>query len=1173
MLKRVTGQDPAAILGALQSNGRVFLLNPNGIVFGAGAQINVAGLVASTLNLSNDDFLNNRMRFTDGAGAGSVVNQGSITGGNVYLVGKSVSNEGLIASPNGEVVLAAGNSVELVNPGTPNLRVEIVAPDNEARNLGTISAEAGRIGIYAGLIKQGGTLNASSAVSEGGKILLKATQNTTLEAGSQTTASGATGGTIAIQSGDTTLVAGDIAATGSTGNGGTVHVLGNKVGLIDAASIDASGATGGGTVLVGGDYQGKNPDVQNAYRTYVGSEATIKADALTSGDGGKVIVWADDATRFYGDISARGGAIEGNGGFVEVSGKQWLDYRGSVDTRAPNGSAGTLLLDPSDITISNAATNGSDGGFSSGEYFAFGGSVTNIAWNDIVNELDSTNVIIKTSNISSGSGGFGDINILTASPDLSSTNTLELHAERNIVVGGSITNLQAGNIVMHAGYDGESYGFGAITLNAPISTQGQVWLNAGTGILQNSGAISASGLAVNAYGGPVTLDAAMTMNQVGTLSGSAVGMFAFKNSGNLTIGSVGGVNGITVNESSGRSSTINVAVTGGQLTVDSPVAAYGGGDGGEGQAGGNATITLASSSSMQINNSITAYGGAGSSGGSSIPAGKGGNATVNLTAGGGLTIDGSVYATGGQGGGPNFSFSGVTGGRGGDGVVNLTAAGNLTVAAYSSVEGQGGSGGDAYGGQAGRGGDGKVMMTAGSITVDSLGEVRAFGGSGGSATGSGSAFGGNGGNALVQMASTGSINVFGGVNVYGGWGGSGNGGDGNGGNAAASLTSPGGITISGPWAAVTAEGGEGGGFYGYFPSNGGTASVLLSSAGPIAITDGAYVQARGGDGGEYGVAGSALVMVSSSGGITVSNSGIMASGGDAYSGQGGAAAVTMAAGGNIQIEGGEGAAWGGSGATGGNAAVNVIAGGSITVSNNGGGGSSGACEVECFINFNGPFSNLVAISGYGNNMPGVSSVVVAAAGNGNLIDGAGIFTDGVVGLGGANIMLDNAFAAGYTGASVSATGSLSLMNGSELNSYGNAYITTGGNVTVDNSRISGNPEVVMNVGGVINMNNFGTIEAGSPSTILLTFPMLTSGGYFVNGVEGVVYDSGTGFVVLGDPAILGTNLHVTYGGVINIPTNSLIVAMGESTKPPDVEPEKDVFEDVKKEEKEAPVCR
>ena len=68
VLNRVVGQDPSAILGALQSNGRVLLVNPNGVVFGAGSQINVAGLVASSLNLSNDDFLAGRMRFTEGLG-------------------------------------------------------------------------------------------------------------------------------------------------------------------------------------------------------------------------------------------------------------------------------------------------------------------------------------------------------------------------------------------------------------------------------------------------------------------------------------------------------------------------------------------------------------------------------------------------------------------------------------------------------------------------------------------------------------------------------------------------------------------------------------------------------------------------------------------------------------------------------------------------------------------------------------------------------------------------------------------------------------------------------------------------------------------------------------------------------------------------------------------------
>ncbi len=246
VLNRVTGQDPSAILGALQSNGRVFLINPNGIVFGAGSQVDVAGLVASTLNLSNEDFLNNRMRFTDGVGAGSVVNQGQITGGSVYLVGNAVTNNGLITSPNGEVVLAAGNSVELVNPGTPNLRVEVVAGDNEARNLGTISAEAGRIGIYAGLIRNSGTLNASSAVAEGGRILLKAKKDITLESTSIIDASGQGGGEIIAFADNNMYVDGTLNASAPvSGDGGFIETSGkNRVKIADSAVISTAAGDG-----------------------------------------------------------------------------------------------------------------------------------------------------------------------------------------------------------------------------------------------------------------------------------------------------------------------------------------------------------------------------------------------------------------------------------------------------------------------------------------------------------------------------------------------------------------------------------------------------------------------------------------------------------------------------------------------------------------------------------------------------------------------------------------------------------------------------------------------------------------------------------------------------------------------------------------------------------------
>jgi filamentous hemagglutinin family protein len=105
VLNRITGQNPSQILGALQSNGKVFLINPNGVVFGAGAQVNVNGLVASSLDLSNADFLSGKLKFSGATTAGSVTNSGGITtpsGGQVYLIAPNVTNNGLITSPSGE---------------------------------------------------------------------------------------------------------------------------------------------------------------------------------------------------------------------------------------------------------------------------------------------------------------------------------------------------------------------------------------------------------------------------------------------------------------------------------------------------------------------------------------------------------------------------------------------------------------------------------------------------------------------------------------------------------------------------------------------------------------------------------------------------------------------------------------------------------------------------------------------------------------------------------------------------------------------------------------------------------------------------------------------------------------------------------------------------------------
>jgi filamentous hemagglutinin family protein len=330
VLNRITGQDPSRIMGALQSNGRVFLINPNGILFGSNAQVNVNGLVVSSLAISNTDFLAGKNKFTAGAVAGEVSNLGAITtpaGGQVLLIAPNVSNSGIITSPQGEVMLAAGQSVQLADSANPGMHVVVSAPTDHAINLGQVIAQGGKIGVYGALVNQRGTLNANSAVvGENGKIVLKASRTTLLEAGSVTTATGA----------DT---------------GGEIQVLGEQVGLMGDARVDASGQNGGGTVLIGGDYQGKNASVMNAQQVYVGKDAEISANAMVRGNGGKVIVWGNQTAQVFGTISARGGMQSGNGGFVETSG-HFLDVAGiRVNVGAANGQNGKWLLDPYDIHV------------------------------------------------------------------------------------------------------------------------------------------------------------------------------------------------------------------------------------------------------------------------------------------------------------------------------------------------------------------------------------------------------------------------------------------------------------------------------------------------------------------------------------------------------------------------------------------------------------------------------------------------------------------------------------------------------------------------------------------------------------------------------------------------------------------------------------------------------
>lgn len=416
--------------------------------------------MASTLNLSKQDFLAGRLNFAPNPLAGKVENQGSIitpSGGSVYLVGSNVTNNGIITSPRGDVILAAGRSVKIFDSSTPGVRVEITASDNAAVNLGQILARSGQVGIYGAALRNSGIVNADQVARDAsGKIVLRAKRGLTLDAGSRLSASGEQGGAITVQSETgTTLASGTIDATG-TGAGGTVQVLGDKVGL-SGAHINVSGDAGGGTVLVGGDLHGANSAVQNAAAIYMSADSTITADAITNGSGGKVVLWSNDSTRAYGSIAARGGANSGDGGLIETSG-HWLDVAGiHVNAGAPYGKGGTWLLDPADVTITGAVTSG--GSFSGGNPDVFtpasGANTANVNLTTITTALNAgTDVKITTANTGTSGGGSGDINVdavLTWSVTApTAPTTLTLSAVRDVNVNSAITATR-GSLVANAG--------------------------------------------------------------------------------------------------------------------------------------------------------------------------------------------------------------------------------------------------------------------------------------------------------------------------------------------------------------------------------------------------------------------------------------------------------------------------------------------------------------------------------------------------------------------------------------------------------------------------------------------------------------------------------------------------------------------------------------------------
>ncbi|WP_413208175.1 beta strand repeat-containing protein [Rhodospirillum sp. A1_3_36] len=419
ILNRVTGSTSSTIAGRLSANGQVLLVNPNGIAITSTGAVNVGGgFIGSTLDIRDEDFLKGDLTFKGKGASAPITNDGVITvgsGGYAALLGGSVRNDGRIAVPLGKVGLGAGERITLDLSGDGFMQVALPSSGKDSLqtlidNGGTISADGGYVILAAATaqelarkaINMDGLIQARSVSGQNGAIVL----------------GGGAGGTTAVSG---TLDASGVTETGGTG--GSITVTGQTVALT-GATLDASGTAGGGSVRVGGDWHGEG-SLPTAKTTTVDAATTLKADAMGEGNGGSVVLWSDKQTTFQGAISARG-AGAGRGGNAEVSGKAKLAYQGVTDLSSEDGTFGTLLLDPYNVTISDGADTG---------------GVTATGDDSVINVSTLQNALALASvTVSTGTGGSqnGDITLANAL-SWSANTTLTLAAAGAIAIDANLT--------------------------------------------------------------------------------------------------------------------------------------------------------------------------------------------------------------------------------------------------------------------------------------------------------------------------------------------------------------------------------------------------------------------------------------------------------------------------------------------------------------------------------------------------------------------------------------------------------------------------------------------------------------------------------------------------------------------------------------------------------------
>jgi filamentous hemagglutinin family protein len=442
------------------------------------------------------------------------------------------------------------------------------------------------------------------------------------------------------------------------GTGGTIGVMASAVTIANTAHIDASGTSGGGQILVGvGQVNGATV---HAASTLVAAGASVSADAVNQGNGGVVRVWGDSSNQMDGSVSAKGGALGGNGGLIELSAKQGLRITGRADTSAKAGQAGTVLIDPTDVSIVNGAAGSSTA------------NVVTVGW--LASEGDQNIALAADNTLTVGSSGGAAANVDLTSTLLTNSNTLSLTGKTVVVNSGSKILTGGGSVLL----DGASITLGAgsvidtaTSAKTASRTAGDITLNAHSDISATSDLLAVA-------------SASATIDVFGTLVGNNVNLSATASATNSNVDAT--ATGVYNQVEAGSSSiaaylptsliyndaSVGVAIA--QATA-SIVVHDGATVSALGDLNVNAHATQTSALSYEVGGSDDS-----SVSAAMIYSGLGGGATATIASGSTLNVGGNLLVKAVDDSSLAAAVKTVTGG-GGAGITALVGFTNLNVAA------------------------------------------------------------------------------------------------------------------------------------------------------------------------------------------------------------------------------------------------------------------------------------------------------------------------------------------------------------------------------------------------------------------------------------------------------------------------------------------------------------